>query len=131
MSDSIEKPWAVYGWFLGSMGIGKITKEFQKSLFIKYAEEQMYPPECWNSKWAQRFDNPLSAINYFLEHPNYSEKFNRSDPDYLLKTLVKSFLSNFPSETKNIETLLAQSSPKLTEPKKNLCHGCMRKEKPC
>lgn len=109
----IQKPWAVYGWFLGSWAIGKVKSEGYLSLDIQYCEGQMYPPSLWDSKWVKTFDNPIKAIAYFHLH---------NHEGYSKKQVIDKFLSNFPSERVNLENLLkqsAQTSPKLTSKSKD------------
>lgn len=101
----IEKPWAVYGWSLGSWGIGKIVNRGH-TLDIQYCEGQHYPPECWDPKWVKRFDNPVKAMAYFKVHVH--------DSYYTKEEIIESFLRNFPSEETNLEKFLAQTSPKCT-----------------
>jgi hypothetical protein len=105
-SKKIEKPWAVYGWYLGSWGIGKVVEEKHSNCCeIQYCEGQMYPPELWDSKWVNRFQNPLESINYFLEHNSNKDHY------YKKEIIIQEFLSHFPSEKKNLKKLLAQSKP--------------------
>lgn len=96
----IEKPWAVYGWFMGPYNVGKVVRTSRGSLDIQYTEGQQYPSECWDPKWVHRFDNPLKAIAYFRVHQN---------SDYSKKEVIDMFLNNFPSEKANLEKLLSQS----------------------
>lgn len=92
MENKIKKPWAVYGWFLGSMGIGKVVRESKDSVKILYHEEQQYPPECWDSDWVQRFENPIQAMKYYLE-----KRINYESP-LTPKEEIENFLNSFPSE---------------------------------
>lgn len=44
-NNFIEKPWAVYGWDVGSYGIGRIAEERAETLQIIYSEkEKEYHP---------------------------------------------------------------------------------------
>ncbi|MDD5012353.1 MAG: hypothetical protein PHQ66_01765 [Candidatus Nanoarchaeia archaeon] len=92
MENEIEKPWAVYGWFLGSMGIGKITRESESAVDILYHERQQYSPNCWNSKWVQRFETPVQAMKHYLE-----TRIVTDDP-FTHKEEIEIFLNSFPSE---------------------------------
>jgi len=105
LSERIEKPWAVYGWFMGSWGIGKIVNRGH-TLDIQYCEGQHYPPECWDPKWVKRFDNPVKAMAYFKVHVH--------DSYYTKEKIIESFLRNFPSEETNLEEFLAQRQAKCT-----------------
>ena len=93
----IENPWAVYEWYAGSFGIGKIIQESSNSVWIEYCEGQQYPPACWDSKWVKRFDSPAKSISYFLVH-----QLKNSEESYNEKEAINLFLRNFPNERKNI-----------------------------
>ena len=109
----IKKPWAVFGI---PCDFGKIVEDSKNSCYIQYCEGQMYPPACWDSKWVKKFDNPLEAINYFLNH--------NLDQDYYdsREKVIGKFLFDFPSERKTLKKLLVQSELKCTEqpPQNNL-----------
>jgi hypothetical protein len=67
----IEKPWAVYGWFLGAWDLGRIVEESEDSkntVLIQYWDEQTDSPACWKSKFVKRFDTSSEAINYLFEN---------------------------------------------------------------
>ena len=120
-SKQIEKPWTVYS-YLGPSGIGKVLSESKFSLDLLYSEGQYFPLEIWDPNYVKRFETPLEAIDYFLPysgHENNKEK------------LIELFLWKFPSERANLEKLLAQSQPKCTDEKINLCGNCIRQEKTC
>ena len=61
--EEIEKPWCVYGWFLGPWGFGKIEKDSGNSIYIKYHEEDNNP-ECWDSKWVKKFSKLEGAVEH-------------------------------------------------------------------
>jgi hypothetical protein len=63
-----DKPWCVYGYFLGPWGFGKIVEDRGDIVHIKYCEGQLYPPESWNSKWIKRFPTLEEAVNYYIEN---------------------------------------------------------------
>jgi hypothetical protein len=92
----IEKPWAVFGIFFDNFG--KIVEDSKNSCYIQYCEGQMYPPGLWDSKWVKKFDNSLELINYLFEH---ASKYNNSK-----ENLIQEFLSDFPSERKNLKKLI-------------------------
>jgi len=116
-----SKKWAIYCWnWLGPYYIGKITERDKEHFTIQYYEWPETESGDWNGNVIP-FYNPLKAIDFFL-----SQGFDRDNSKiYSLrkKFLIDSFLSDFPSEEKNIERLLkleqSQSSPKYTYPRKN------------
>jgi hypothetical protein len=97
-TEKIEKPWAVYGWFLGAWDIGKIVKDSKDTCYIQYSERQQYSPECWDKDWVHVFDNPVKAMAYFRVHVH--------DSDYTQEKVAERFLISFPSERANLERLL-------------------------
>lgn len=119
---SIEKPWAVYGNYLGSWGIGSVVKkgEFgeRQCLWLKYKED-LSEGMPWDSDYVNVFDSPIKAMAYFLVHQR-KDQFHR-DKKYVLIQ----FLSDFPSERANLEKFLAQSQPKCREPGR-LVYGLLK-----
>ncbi len=102
----IEKPWAVYGWWGGSWGIGKIIVERKNSVDIKYHEVQFYPAECWDTKWVERFDDPVRAMAYF-------KIYNRED--YSKGEILERFLTSFPEERMSLARRLPKRFPPLSD----------------
>jgi len=98
--SEIKKPWAVYGWDGGSMGIGKIKRESPNGLWIEYCEGQEYFPECWDLKWVHQFNSPIKAMAYFLVH-----QIKNCEKEYNKRRTIMMFLNNFPSERKNIKNI--------------------------
>lgn len=49
-NKEIENPLYVYGWFLGPWRFGKIERDSEHSVDIRYSEGQLYAPELWNPK---------------------------------------------------------------------------------
>jgi hypothetical protein len=100
-NKEIEKPWAVY-----PTGIGKVVrKDPHGKIWITSFENSS--PE-WAPKEIQTFEKSADAIKYFSVHQPYN-------PPYTFNQLAHLFLDQFPSEAKNIESLLAQSLPKCTQ----------------
>jgi len=64
MSDSIEKPWAVY-----SSGFGKVVRQDSDGKIWITCFETSSPE--WIPKEIQTFEKPNDAIDYFLVHQPY------------------------------------------------------------
>lgn len=111
MSEKIKKPWAVYGWFLGSWSLGRVITESKNSkgemssLDIRYWDDQRYPAECWDPEWVKTFDNPLEAIDYFVDHQMVTE-----GGGYSRKEAIELFREKFPKEREYLEKLLLSES---------------------
>src|SRR4030042_6493600 len=100
-AQEIENPWAVCYW-LTNLSIGKVIEDFGKSCYIQYSENQRSPLEVLNSEWIKRrFDISIKAIAYF--------KFKKY-MGYTKEEAINFFLTKFPSERKNIESLLHSQS---------------------
>ncbi len=99
----------VYGWYTGIWGVGKIIKENENYLQIKYSEGQLFIPEAWDPKGVKTFDSPVKAIAYHLVNQNTIK-----EPSSKQEVII-SFLKNFPSQKKTLEKYLhAQTLPKRT-----------------
>ncbi len=99
MGDKIEESWAVYGWFSGAWGIGKIIEDSKNTCYIRYWDKHL--PECWDSSWVHKFKTSLEAINYFWENYNEDERYFVSK-----EKVIEDFIYDFPEERKNLEKKL-------------------------
>ena len=98
-TKKIEKPWGVYGWFNGPWNFGKIEGEYisedHSSLDIRYSEQQMYPPQCWDGKWVKRFDTLEEAVEYYIEErPGCDTRMDRDETDDEIRQRAR---ESFPS----------------------------------
>jgi hypothetical protein len=110
-TEEISKPWAVYGWFLGPWGIGKVIRDSPGSLDIRYSEGQLYPAELWDAKWVRKFDSPIKAIAYYLV----------KNPGQTREEILKEFLQNFPSQESKLEKYLPE--PTIQEESQDRLYG--------
>ncbi len=136
--SQIEKPWAVYGWWIGSWDIGRIIEYNGTSPQIQYCEGQMYSLASWDPKWVKTFKTINEAIDYFVIHQQpYEEEYSR-------ETTLKQVSRHFPNAMKqelqrerhslvNLlkDLALSQSLTKCTQPKPTSCGYCARQEKAC
>jgi hypothetical protein len=141
--EPIEKPWAVYGAWLGATGIGLVSeKPSDQSCYIIYSEGQYYPPELWDRNYVHLFSKLNEATDYFLKNqcPVWEDPYSKNE---LLRHLKIHFPKAIAQEKKNELTSLvtilsnlshSQSSPKCTENTKykfGPCKGCIKQEKAC
>ena len=141
--EKIEKPWAVYGVWLGATGIGLVNgKPSDQSCYITYSEGQQYPSELWDRNYVHLFSKLTEATDYFLKKqcPVWEDPYSKSD---ILRNLKTNFPKAIAQEKKNELTSLVNllsnlshspSLPKCTENTKyqsGPCAGCIRQEKTC
>jgi hypothetical protein len=94
----IKKPWCTYSCGLGPSGFGKIVRDEKTSVNIKYSEEQMYAPECWDPAYVTRFDTLDEAVEYYIENRLGVDIRDRQlTPDEVRENAWK----DFPSYYKN------------------------------
>ena len=80
--NQIEKPWAVYGWFLGPWGIGKVVYEEENSLSIKYCEGQNIEVPFKRPKELAQDNTPMLSV---IKHAvGFLEKNRNYKPDYIV-----------------------------------------------
>jgi len=142
-NESIEKPWAVYGAWLGATAIGLLSeKPSDQSCYIIYSEGQHYPPELWDTNYVHLFSKLSEATDYFLKKqcPVLEDQYSKNE---LLRHLEIHFPKAIAQEKKNELTSLvnllsnlsnSQSLTKCTENTKykfGSCTGCIRQEKSC
>lgn len=87
----IEKSWCIYFyWFIPGF-IGRIEKEIDDIILVRYYEGQHYPLKSWNKNYVKRFETIGEAIKEFarLNHESISDVKERA-------------LLCFPSQEKEI-----------------------------
>lgn len=89
--------WCTYGWFLGRWGIGRIESSQTNVVYIRYSENQQYPPEAWESKWTHRFDTAEEAVDDFMKNAMHSDEVRSHKIEYLRRSFP-SFLDEIPKE---------------------------------
>ena len=94
----IEKPWCVYG-FIGPWGFGKIERESEHSIEVRYSEGQIYRPKIWDSKKVKRFSTLEEAVDHYIE--SRSAVDTRWGGDISDNEVRKNAKINFPSYFKD------------------------------
>lgn len=96
----IKKPWAVISRDrIFAYDIAKVVKYSKDCLWLSYFEKRgtensdIYP---WDPENIKTFDKPIKAIDYFLVNQA------RFHPKYTQEDILREFLTNFPSERKNL-----------------------------
>ncbi len=110
----IEKPWAVYGWYLGSWNIGRILKYNVDSPQIQYSEGQMYPLASWDPKWVTTFKSLNEAVDHFIIHQTgiYEEIYSK---EKILKELSRYFPAAIKQERQRELTSLVKLLTKINQ----------------
>jgi hypothetical protein len=94
----IEKPWAVYGTYLGASGIGKIVSfsEDQKQAYIQESEKSDWNLMEREVISIQSFRTSQEAIDYFFE-----TQYSLNRRKYSQKEIVQIVVENFPISVKH------------------------------
>ena len=93
-TKEIEKPWCVYGNFLGLRGFGKIVGESGNAVSILYSETQQYYPQSRDSKWIERFNTLEESVKHYIQHRPQVDIHDKDFTDNEIKELAK---RKFPS----------------------------------
>ena len=75
----MEKEWCTYSWQGKTLpeAVGKIVRNGE-TVDILYSEGQLYPAECWNIDYVQRFDTLEAAHKYLWQNrPPYDTRIDR------------------------------------------------------
>ena len=94
---SIKQEWCVYGYLSAGTpsGYGQIVEDSKGSVFIKYAENQMYAAECWDDNYVKRFDKLEEAVEYYIKN-GFNSPRN-------LEVEIRQAYSHFPSYKKKVK----------------------------
>jgi hypothetical protein len=116
ISEGIEKPWAVYGWYLGTWDIGRVVQKGRNSLDLQYIEGQMYPPESWDPKWVKTFRTSKEAIDCFFKTQSsfYDASSVKSITDRLIDDFPKAMKQESLQTIHDVLSAYAQTLPKCT-----------------
>ena len=116
-SKEIEKPWCVYGQYLGLWNFGKIEREYDSTVDVRYSEGQRYPPQCWDSEWVKRFGTLKEAVEHYIKNrPRVDIRDRDSTDDKIRKQAEQKFPSYFKEKNNHFQ---------LTSTSSVLCLGLM------
>lgn len=75
MPEKIKDEYCVYENFAGvAIGFGKIIREEERLVTIRYSEGQLYNPSIWDKKFVKRFDKLGKAVRYYIKNKLLSDK---------------------------------------------------------
>jgi len=86
--------WCTYSFACANLpqNIGKLISSNENSGYIKYADKQMYFPQCWDMHFVKVFDDLQSAVDFLLKN-------NTDISDFEIK---EELFSSFPDDAKKI-----------------------------
>ena len=111
----IEKPWCVYGSFLGLIDFGKIEEDYENHVFVRYWEGQHYSLEAWDPNLIKRFNTLEEAVEHYIENRPGVDIRERDLTDKEIRELAR---EKFPSYFKKKKELMSQLATTINSLKK-------------
>lgn len=94
MEEGLENPWCVYEGLLNAIGFGKIEREDNSVVYVRYSEGQLYPPEPWDPRYIRKFCTLEEAIDYYIENRPEVDVRERPETEKEIRARAK---MQFPS----------------------------------